>query len=66
MLHAKDKCCINSSSDDFHIISKEKDQYLIRLKKSTFINYFKPSLITKEDNAELVLFMQWYYGKLRQ
>ena len=58
MLHAKDKCCINNSSDDFHIIGKEKDQYLIRLKKSTFINHFKPSLITKEDNAELVLFMQ--------
>ena len=58
MLHAKGKCCINNSSDDFHIIGKEKDRYLIRLEESIFINDFKPSLITKEDNAELVLFAQ--------
>ena len=58
MFHAKGKCCINNSSDDFRIISKEKDQHLIRLKESIFINHFKPSLNTKEDNAELVLFMQ--------
>ena len=28
------------------------------------INNFKPSLHTKEDNAELVT--QWYYGILRE
>ena len=26
MLHAKGKCCINNSSDDFCIIGKEKDR----------------------------------------
>ena len=41
MLHAKGKCCINNSSDDFHNIGKEKDRYLIRLKESIFINHFK-------------------------
>ena len=58
MLHAKGKCCINNSSDDFRIICKEKDRYLIRLKISIFINHFKPLLNTKEDNAELALFTQ--------
>ena len=58
MLHAKGKCCINNSSDDFHIIGKEKDRYLIINKESIFINHFKPSLNTKEGNAELALFMQ--------
>ena len=58
MLHAKDKCYINNSSDDFRIIGKEKDWYLIRLKESIFINHFKPSLNAKEENAELVLFTQ--------
>ena len=58
MLHAKGKCCINDSSHDFHIINKEKDQHLIRLKEDIFINHFKPLLNTKEDNAELVLFTQ--------
>ena len=38
MLHAKEKSCINISMDDFHIM---KDQYLIRLKESIFINHFK-------------------------
>ena len=66
MLHAKGKCCINNSSDDFRIISKEKDRHSIRLKESILINHFKSSLNTKEDNAELVLFTQWYYGILRQ
>ena len=56
MLHAKGKLCINDSIDDFCIIGKEKDRHLIRLKESIFINHFKPSLNTKEDNAELVLF----------
>ena len=32
MLHAKDKFCVNNSSDDFCIIGKEKDQHLVRLK----------------------------------
>ena len=58
MLHAKGKCCINNSSDDFHIIGKEKDRHLIRLEESIFINDFKPSLNTKEDNVKLVLFAQ--------
>ena len=58
MLHAKTKCCINNSSDDFRIIGKEKDRHLIRLKESIFINHFKPSLNTKEGIAKLVLFMQ--------
>ena len=58
MLHAKDKCCINNSSDNFCFIGKEKDWYLIRLKESIFINHFKPSLNTKEGNAELFLFTQ--------
>ena len=58
MLHAKGKCCINNSSKDFRIIGREKDRHLIRLKESMFINHFKPSLNTKEDNAELVLFTQ--------
>ena len=66
MLHAKGKCCINNSSDDFRIINKEKDRHSIRLKESILINQFKSSLNTKEDNAELVLFTQWYYGILRQ
>ena len=66
MLHAKDKCCINNSSDDFRIIGKEKDRHLIRPKKSIFINHFNPSLSAKEDNVELVLFTQLYYGKLCQ
>ena len=58
MFHAKDKCCINNSSHDFRIIGKEKDQHLIRLKESIFINHNKPSLNTKENNVELVLFTQ--------
>ena len=53
MLHAKGKCFINNSSDYFRIIGKERDWHLIRLKESIFINHFKPSLNTKEDNAEL-------------
>ena len=40
MLHAKEKCCINNSSDDFCMIGKGKDGYLIRLKESIFINNF--------------------------
>ena len=56
--HAKGKCCINNSSDDFRIIGKEKDRHLIRLNESIFINHFKPSLNTKEENTELVLFTQ--------
>ena len=66
MLHAKGKFCINNSSDDFRIIGKEKDQHLVRRKWSIFINHFKSSINTKEDNTELALFTQWYYGKLRQ
>ena len=58
MLHAKGKCCINNSSDDFRITGKEKDRHLIRFKESIFINHFKPSLNTKEDNAELFFFKQ--------
>ena len=58
MLHAKGIYCINSSSDDFRIIGKDKDRYLVRFRESIFINHFKPSLNTKEDNAELVLFTQ--------
>ena len=66
MLRAKDKWCINNSSDDFRIMGKEKDWHLIRRKGSIFMNHFKSSLNTKEGNAELVLFTQWYYGILRQ
>ena len=66
VLYAKDKCCINNSSDDFRIMGKEKDWHLIRLKGSIFINHFKSSLNTKEGNAEIVLFAQWYYDILRQ
>ena len=58
MLHSKGKCCINNISDDFRITDKEKERHLIRLKESIFINHFKPSLNTKEYNAELVLFTQ--------
>ena len=58
MLHGKSKCCINNSSNDFRIIGKQKDRYLIKLKESIFKNHFKPSLNTKEDNAEFVLFTQ--------
>ena len=58
MLHAKGNRCINNSRDDFRIIGKEKDRHLIRLKGSIFTNHFKPSLNTKEDNVELVLFTQ--------
>ena len=45
-------------SDDFRIIGKEKEQHLIRLKESIFINHLKPSSNTKEDNTELVLCTQ--------
>ena len=62
MLHAKGKCCINNGRDEFRIIGKEKNQHLIRLKESLFLNHFKPSLNTKEWNAELVFFTQRYYG----
>ena len=58
MLHAKGTGCICNSSDDFHIIGNAKLRHLIRLKESKFINYFKPSLNKKEENAELVLFTQ--------
>ena len=58
MLHAKVKCCISNSSDNFICTGKEKDRYFIRLKESIFINHFKPSLNTKEDNAALVSFNQ--------
>ena len=47
MLHARGKYCINNNSDDFHIIGKEKDRHLIRLKESIFINHVKPSLNTR-------------------
>ena len=40
MLHAKGKCCINNSSDDFRITGKEKNRYLTRLKESMFIKPF--------------------------
>ena len=36
MLQAKGKCYINSSSDDFRIIGKEKDRHWIWLKESIF------------------------------
>ena len=52
MLHAKGKYCMNNSSENFRIIGREKDRYLIRLKESVLINHFKPSLNTKEDNAK--------------
>ena len=29
MLHAKGKCCINNSSDDFRIIGKEKGRTML-------------------------------------
>ena len=58
MLHGRSKCCINNSSNDFRIIGKQKDWYLIKLKESIFKNHFKPSLNTKEDNVEFVLFTQ--------
>ena len=48
----------NNSYDDFLIIRKEKDRHLVRLKESIFINHFKPSLNTKDDNAKLVLSTQ--------
>ena len=44
--------------NDFRVIDREKGQHLIRLKGSTFIDHFKHSLNTKEDNAELILFTQ--------
>lgn len=53
MLHTKEQSCINNSRDDLHIIGKEKDRCLIRLKESIFINHIKTSLSTKEDNADL-------------
>ena len=65
MLHARGKYCINNNSDDFHIIGKEKDRHLIRLKESIFITHFEPSN-TKEENAELILFTQLYHGILCQ
>ena len=34
--HAKEKCCVNNSSDDFRIIGKEKDLHLIRHKENIF------------------------------
>ena len=40
MLHAKGKCCINNSSDNFRIIGKEKNRHLTRLKESMFIKPF--------------------------
>ena len=49
MLHAKGKCCVNNSRDNFCMIGKEKDQHFIKLKESIFINHFKPSLNKKED-----------------
>ena len=55
MLHAKEKCCVNSSWEDFHIIDKEKDRYLIRIKEIIFINHFNPSLNRKEDKTV------WFY-----
>ena len=58
LFHAKEQCCINNSRNDFCIISKEKDRYLVKLKVSNFINHFKPSLNLKEGNAQLVLFTQ--------
>ena len=57
ILHAKGTCCINNSSDDFRIIGKEIGKEIgiwLALTESIFINNFKPSLNTKEDNAELV------------
>ena len=66
ILHAKGKCCVNNSSDDFRIIGKEKDRHLIKPKESAFLNHFKPLLNTKEDSTEIVLFTQWNYGILHQ
>ena len=66
MLHAKGTGYIYNSSDNFCIIGNAKHRHLIRLKESIFINHFKPSLNTKEENAELVLFAQWCYGILSQ
>ena len=34
------------------------NRHLIRLKESILINHFKPSLNTKEDKADNVLFTQ--------
>ena len=58
MLHAKGKCCVNNSSNDFRIIGKEKDRRLVKLQEKAFINDLKPLLNTKEDSAEIVLFTQ--------
>ena len=66
ILHAKGKCCVNNSSDDFRIIGKEKVRHLIKPKESAFLNHFKPLLNTKEDSTEIVLFTQWNYGILHQ
>ena len=52
MLHAKEKWCVNNSSDDLCVIGKEKDWHLITLKESIFIYHLKPLLNTKEGNAE--------------
>ena len=49
MIYGKEKSCITNTRDGFCIIEKEKN---------SFINHFKPSLNTKEDNAELLLFTQ--------
>ena len=55
MLHAKGKSCINNSSDDFCIIGKEKDQYLLRLKENIFIEHFEPSLKKRRT------MLDWFY-----
>ena len=56
MIHAKGRCCINNSGDDFCIIGREKDRYLTRLRECILKKHFKLSLNTNEDNAGLVLF----------
>ena len=58
MFHVKRKFCINNSGDDFCVIGREENWFLLSRKEIIFINQFKPSLNTKEDNTKLVLIKQ--------
>ena len=49
-------CQIHNSGEDFSIIGKEKDKYLLRLKESLLIHHIKPELNTMSESVKLNLF----------
>ena len=55
MAHTRN-CQIHNSGENFSIIGKEKDKYLLRMKESLLIHQLKPELNTMIESVKLDLF----------